>query len=91
MKTSVQKKVENTFKLTLDVIGFLLHAAYLIVKSIFELFLPSTYQHKKHIKGEIVLVTGGGGGLGRLVSLRLAKLGAKVVLWDVDERGKYLK
>lgn len=87
MRASLQKKMENTFKLTLDVIGFLLHAAYLILKTIYELFLPSTYQHKKHIKGDIVLVTGGGGGLGRLLSLRLAKLGATVVLWDIDEKG----
>lgn len=88
MRTSVQKKMENIFKLTLEVIVFLLQAIYLILKSIYELFLPSTYQHKKQIKGEVVLVTGGGGGLGRLLSLRLAKLGATVVLWDVDEKGK---
>lgn len=87
MRASLQKKMENTFKLTLDVIGFLLHSAYLILKTIYELFLPSTYQHKKHIKGDVVLVTGGGGGLGRLLSLRLAKLGAIVVLWDIDEKG----
>lgn len=87
MRSSLQKKMENTFKLTIDVIGFLLQAAYLILKSIYELFLPSTYQHKKQIKGDVVLVTGGGGGLGRLLSLRLAKLGAIVVLWDVDEKG----
>lgn len=88
MKTSVQQKMENIFKLTIDVIGFLLQAIYLILKYIYELFLPSTYQHKKQIKGDIVLVTGGGGGLGRLLSLRFAKLGAIVVLWDVDEKGR---
>lgn len=87
MKTSVQQKMENTLKIIIDVIGFLLQAIYLILKYIYELFLPSTYQHKKQITGDIVLVTGGGGGLGRLLSLRLAKLGATVVLWDVDEKG----
>lgn len=88
MKKSIQMKVENIFKLTFDVIHFLLQAVYLILKTIYELFLPSSYQHKRDIKGEVVLVTGGGGGLGRLLSLRLAKLGATVVVWDVDEKGK---
>lgn len=43
----------------------------------------------KSIAGEIALVTGGGGGLGRLISLRLAKLGAIVVVWDINEKGKF--
>lgn len=35
-------------------------------------------------EGKVVLVTGGGGSLGGNVSLQLAKLGAKVILADVD-------
>lgn len=42
----------------------------------------------KSIAGEITLVTGGGGGLGRLTALRLANLGAIVVIWDVNKAGK---
>lgn len=42
---------------------------------------------KKNLNGEIALVTGGGGGLGRLLALRLIKLGAKVVLWDINQEG----
>ncbi|PBC32716.1 Epidermal retinol dehydrogenase [Apis cerana cerana] len=41
----------------------------------------------KSIAGEITLVTGGGGGLGRLTALRLANLGAIVVIWDVNKAG----
>lgn len=78
----------NTFQKFVDVIVFLVQAIYLILKHLYELLLPSTYQHKKQINGDIVLVTGGGGGLGRLLCVRLAKLGAIVVLWDVDEKGK---
>jgi len=45
----------------------------------------------KSINGEIALVTGGGGGLGRLLSLRLSNLGAIVVIWDINKAGEYLK
>jgi len=45
----------------------------------------------KSINGEIALVTGGGGGLGRLLSLRLSNLGAVVVIWDINKAGEYLK
>jgi len=43
----------------------------------------------KSINGEIALVTGGGGGLGRLLCLRLSNLGAIVVIWDINKAGEY--
>lgn len=43
---------------------------------------------KKSLKGELALVTGGGGGLGRLLALRLVRAGASVVLWDINPEGK---
>jgi hypothetical protein len=38
---------------------------------------------KKSIKGNHVFITGAGSGLGRLVAIRLAKLGAKLTLSDL--------
>ncbi|XP_077386180.1 retinol dehydrogenase 10-A [Festucalex cinctus] len=38
----------------------------------------------KPIDGELVLITGSGGGLGGLFAREFAKRGAEVVLWDVD-------
>ncbi|XP_012235701.1 short-chain dehydrogenase/reductase family 16C member 6 [Linepithema humile] len=69
-----------------EVIGFLLVCAVVIVKDIVKFFIPKRYKMKS-INGEIALVTGGGGGLGRLLSLRLANLGAIVVVWDINEAG----
>ena len=43
--------------------------------------------YTKGIKGDIVLITGGGSGIGRLMSLKLADLGAIIVTWDVNAKG----
>jgi all-trans-retinol dehydrogenase (NAD+) len=70
----------NLFLETLQVIGLLfLH----IFSSIFRFFIPNP---KKNVTGEIVFITGAGSGLGRLMSLRFAKLGAIVVCTDINEQ-----
>ncbi|CAB1354022.1 unnamed protein product [Coregonus sp. 'balchen'] len=58
----------------LDVIYFILRGSVRIV------FRPRT----KPIDGELVLITGSGGALGRLFALEFTKHGAEVVLWDID-------
>ncbi|XP_043849835.1 short-chain dehydrogenase/reductase family 16C member 6-like [Dromiciops gliroides] len=40
---------------------------------------------KKRVAGEIVLITGAGSGLGRLLALKFVRLGAIVVLWDINQ------
>jgi 2-hydroxycyclohexanecarboxyl-CoA dehydrogenase len=36
--------------------------------------------------GDVVVVTGGGGGFGRAFSRRFARAGAKVAVWDIDSK-----
>lgn len=42
---------------------------------------------RKSVENEIVLITGAGSGLGQLMSVEFAKLGAKIVAWDINEEG----
>lgn len=38
----------------------------------------------KDLNGQIVLITGGGSGIGRLMALNFAKEGSRLVLWDLN-------
>ncbi|CAK1555675.1 unnamed protein product [Leptosia nina] len=72
--------IQSIFDLTvtlLTAIGYLIQGIY---RSLFR-------RTKKDLKGQIALITGGGGGLGSLIALRLARLGCVVVLWDINKQG----
>lgn len=84
----VSKSDANVIKSVADVVTFILVSALLILKELAKLLVPKSYQRVKKLDGEVVLVTGGAGGIGRLVALRLAKLNATLVLWDVNVKGK---
>ncbi|XP_043511689.1 estradiol 17-beta-dehydrogenase 11-like [Frieseomelitta varia] len=71
---------------TINVIGFLILTVGFIIKNTIRALIPEKYK-AKNIAGNIALVTGGGGVLGRLIALRLAKLGVIVVVWDVNKAG----
>lgn len=51
------------------------------------LFYKIIPKKKKDVTGEIVLITGAASGLGRLLAIKFARLGAILVLWDVLEEG----
>lgn len=42
---------------------------------------------RKSINGEIVLITGAGSGIGQLMAIEFAKLGAIIVAWDINDAG----
>ncbi|NXA26220.1 RDHE2 dehydrogenase, partial [Ibidorhyncha struthersii] len=71
----------NFFLETLKVLGLLV---YYLLESLVFLVVP---RRKKNVSGEIVLITGAGSGIGRLLSLKFASLGATVVLWDINQEG----
>lgn len=71
----------NFFLETCRAIGLLV---YYLLESLVFLIVP---KRKKNVSGEIVLITGAGSGIGRLLALKFARLGATLVLWDINEAG----
>jgi len=41
---------------------------------------------EQSLKGKVVVMTGGGMGIGRLMSLKLAKEGCKIAVWDFNQK-----
>jgi all-trans-retinol dehydrogenase (NAD+) len=37
------------------------------------------------VKGQVILITGGASGLGKQMALRFSRLGAKIVIWDINQ------
>lgn len=65
----------------MDLQMMMLDVLYFILRNSLRIVLrPRT----KPIDGELVLITGAGGGLGRLFAQEFSKHGADVVLWDIN-------
>ncbi|NXS29967.1 RDHE2 dehydrogenase, partial [Pomatostomus ruficeps] len=71
----------NFFLETLKAIAL---SVYYLLESLVFLVVP---RRKKNVSGEIVLITGAGSGIGRLLTVKFASLGATVVLWDINQEG----
>lgn len=56
------------------------------IRGILLTIIPSL-NPKKDVTDKIVLITGGASGIGRIMAQSFAKLGAIVVIWDVNETG----
>ncbi|XP_041102631.1 epidermal retinol dehydrogenase 2 [Polyodon spathula] len=57
---------------------------YYLLEAFVKLFIPA---RRKNVTGEIVLITGAGSGIGRLMALEFSKLGVTLVLWDINQEG----
>jgi all-trans-retinol dehydrogenase (NAD+) len=66
----------------IDLLNFLGKAIIAILQAIITAIIPPA---KKSVQDDVVLITGGGQGLGREMAMLFAKLGSKIVLWDISE------
>lgn len=82
--TSLKKAVQPIY----DLLLFIGMAIIYFTEMLMLTLTPRRYRAKS-IKGEIALVTGGASGIGRLIAIKLAKLGAHVIIWDINKSGKY--
>lgn len=65
-----------------DSIFLLLKVIYYILEALCKAIFPIA---RKSVKGEIVLVTGAGHGIGKELAFKYASEGATVVAWDVNK------
>ncbi|XP_038222469.1 short-chain dehydrogenase/reductase family 16C member 6 [Zerene cesonia] len=84
-KLKKPSQVASIFDIAKDTVLFLVLSCYYILESLFWTLVPNAIRPMKSLKGDVVLVTGGGGGVGKQLALKLARLGAKVVVWDINE------
>jgi len=61
-------------------------ATWYLIKAILLFFIPKCLRFKD-VSNDIVLITGGASGLGRLMAIKFAKRGAKVIIWDLNVAG----
>lgn len=61
-------------------------SVFYIIKAIILFFIPKCLRFKD-VSNDIVLITGGASGIGRLLAIKFAKLGSKVIIWDLNQSG----
>ncbi|OWF38863.1 estradiol 17-beta-dehydrogenase 11-like [Mizuhopecten yessoensis] len=72
-----------------DKLMLLLKLPFYMIYFYLEAFVRSVFLRPspKDVKGDVVLVTGAGHGIGREIALEFGRLGARVVLWDINKSG----
>ncbi|XP_007531587.1 epidermal retinol dehydrogenase 2 [Erinaceus europaeus] len=74
----------TNMQLAADLLMFIGKSVYTFLESIILALVPNP---GKNVAGEIVLITGAGSGLGRLLALQFSRLGSVLVLWDINTEG----
>jgi len=82
-----QENTVSFFDAFLAYVNLLTNLIYLSLLGVLKALTPTGFLSRKSVRGEIVLITGAGSGLGRLLAIEFGKLGAHLVLWDINQAG----
>jgi len=78
--------MSEVLKVIFEVVIGVFLLIYYCIEGFVKAILPGSL-FAKDVKGQRVLITGAGSGLGQLMAQQFADLGCIVVLWDVNEKG----
>ena len=84
------KHSKNILKVATEYLVLSIVVIAILLWTIIKRLLSITRTNLKKLDGEIVVITGGGSGIGRLVALRLVRLNAIVIIIDINQKG-YLR
>lgn len=80
----IAMKVYNGIAIALEILVLYVKMSVTFLHCIYQFFVPP---EPKSVKGEIMLITGAGHGMGRETALRFGKLGALIVCVDINPTG----
>ncbi|XP_044264909.1 epidermal retinol dehydrogenase 2-like isoform X1 [Tribolium madens] len=75
--------VVQVAQVTVDILILIVQVLYSYILSLVSLIVR---KQPKSVRGEIVLITGAGHGIGKELALLYASQGATVVIWDINEK-----
>lgn len=79
--TTIQQQLVDVIVVITELIALIISVIYYSLLSLYRLIVPVQL---KSVKGEIVLITGAGHGIGKQLAIDYAKEGAIVVCWDIN-------
>ncbi|CAO1384619.1 unnamed protein product [Diamesa hyperborea] len=75
---------DYAISLIVDLFMFTIKSIFFLAETLYLTILPDKYRKMKDVKNQVVLITGGGGGVGKHLALNFARMNSKVVLWDIN-------
>lgn len=84
LSVGLSHNMSSNLKFAKELVTFIGKSLIALLEALVFTFIP---RPRKNVAGEIVLITGAGSGIGRLLALRFARLGSVLVLWDINKQG----